>query len=212
MQLRSESLKDRNSRGAMRRRATCAAAVCGLLAMMPAAASAANGSHGREAAKSVNTRSTAHSEKSAAGKKSAAAFKGAFARKQTDIVSSGMVAVTVVCPPRTFKHCAAKLILRTNPVKVGTAKKVLTLGMKSVTIRPGKTVKVHVKLSPAGINALKANHGTLSPHALVMSEDGHGHHAKKSVKITVKEAVEKREQSESKESSKSTKEEPSSLY
>ncbi len=177
--------------------AACAAAACGLFAVTPLAASAAGSRSSREAAKPVRS------------------FTGAFARRQTDILNakSGTVAVTVLCPARTSKDCSVKLILRTSPVKIGSGEKVLTLGTRSATMRPGATAKLDVKLSSVGLRALRSNKGMLRPHALVLSEDGERHHAKRSVKITLKEASANKERGKSKESAgKPSEEEPSSLY
>lgn len=167
-------------------RALGGAAGCAALIALAAAPSAAS-------ARGARHHAGAHGTK-------ASAFAGASASGQSDVVHGSVVSVKVSCPRGTYKHCAAKLTLKTaGAVSVGSGKKVVTLGSGTATIGPGKAANVNVKLGSLASKALKANHGKLTVDAIVASRDGHGHGASKTSKVTIEEGGAK-------------KEEPTSLY
>jgi Arylsulfotransferase (ASST) len=136
------------------------------------------------------------------GAKASSRFKGASAPPQTAAVHAGSVNVNVSCPAGTYRHCAVRLTLKTaKAVKVDGRSQVLTLGMASAIVAPGRSAAIHIKLSAQALKLISERGGRLQPDAVLASRDGRGHAARRSQRVTLTGAH-----------TTHSSEEPSSLY
>lgn len=93
------------------------------------------------------------------------------------VPASGLIRIAESCPASAKSSCTGTLTLKTAGAVVAKSKKkrgrVLTLGKAHFSIPAGKTVKVKLRISKAGMKLLRS-HKTLRTVARVVSHDGSG--------------------------------------